>query len=485
MSRFFSYTFFVLLLLAACSMYVSAQPLTSDQTNAKAVRNKLAGIVRKKDLKAPFVLLTPNDLSSLSSRELGFIIQGGDPCETAVQINFGQTIKGELKSTDCRLDDGTYADFYVFQGTAGQQLRLDLSSTTFDTYLGLADETGSFVLEDDDGGGGPNSRIGAQLPQTGLYIVLANSVFPNSFGLYDLTLTEIIPCNYSIDPTNLTVPGTAGTYTFSIFAPLTCGWNAVSTNTDWLTVNSGSGFGDGSINFAVTPNGTESQRAGNIVVAGRNMRVTQDPIACVYSMSPQTVDLPAAGGDFQFTITTQDGCPYAAYENFSWISLSSEPRSGTRTITYTVTPNYGAERLGTITSQGNTLTVKQAGRNCVYDVSPTKIFASPLGETGAITVNTAAGCGWTVTSGISWLTLSQPAAHDGPGSVTYTAAPNNDNFGRSWSFEFIGGETIYIPVVQFGINYKTAFDFDGDGKADLSVFRPSDSTWYRSLSHDG
>ena len=71
-------------------------------------------------------------------------------------IIFGETINGSLSATDCQLPDLSYADFYLFHGTAGQQVTINLTSSAFDTYLGLANEAGTFVIEDNDGGGGTN-----------------------------------------------------------------------------------------------------------------------------------------------------------------------------------------------------------------------------------------------------------------------------------------------------------------------------------------
>jgi hypothetical protein len=131
----------------------------------------------------------------------------GDPCDEAEDIGFGQTRAGVLLSTDCNLPDGSYADFYIFNGTAGQQVTIDLTSVVFDTYLGLASIDGTFVVEDDDGGDGTNSRIIATLPSTGVYVVLANSVFPATSGDYFISLQSNPLCTVQLSPSSAEVPG--------------------------------------------------------------------------------------------------------------------------------------------------------------------------------------------------------------------------------------------------------------------------------------
>ncbi len=48
---------------------------------------------------------------------------------------------------------------------------------------------------------------------------------------------------------------------------------------------------------------------------------------------------------------------------------------------------------------------------------------------------------------------------------------------------------VYFAVVRYqggsNANIRTRFDFDGDRRADISVFRPSDSTWYLNQSTNG
>ncbi len=63
-------------------------------------------------------------------------------CGTTTPISCGQTIDGTLSSTDCRLDDGTAVDYYVFAGTNGETVTATLTSSDFAPILALVDPNG-------------------------------------------------------------------------------------------------------------------------------------------------------------------------------------------------------------------------------------------------------------------------------------------------------------------------------------------------------
>jgi hypothetical protein len=106
-------------------------------------------------------------------------------------ISCGQTMTDALTQTgSCFLDDNSYIDFYGFNGTAGQQVTITLTSSVFDTYLFLLDANAQSIAENDDISLGvdTNSRIIFTLPTTGVYFIGANSFEPQQFGAYSLTL---------------------------------------------------------------------------------------------------------------------------------------------------------------------------------------------------------------------------------------------------------------------------------------------------------
>jgi hypothetical protein len=110
-------------------------------------------------------------------------------CTTIGQITLGQTVNGTLAATDCTLpEDGTYVDYYVFQLSSSQNVRIDLESASFDAFLILFSTTRTPIAFDDDGGGGLNSRLTRQL-SAGVYVIAANSVEEGETGPYTLRLS--------------------------------------------------------------------------------------------------------------------------------------------------------------------------------------------------------------------------------------------------------------------------------------------------------
>ncbi len=96
---------------------------------------------------------------------------------------------GSLSANSLRLetDNSPYA-VHEISAVAGETFEITMESTDFDTYLLLFDPAGNLLAEDDDAGGGTNSRITFTAATSGTYVVYANSYGPDASGSYSLSV---------------------------------------------------------------------------------------------------------------------------------------------------------------------------------------------------------------------------------------------------------------------------------------------------------
>lgn len=117
-------------------------------------------------------------------------ITGSIPAPGQVgNIQLGTNMQGRLETGDQQMNDGTWADVWNFQGTAGQRIRIELRSEEFDTYVQLLDSRGSMLAEDDDALGNLDSMVEVVLSATGTFQIVVNNVSDERrAGIYTLTL---------------------------------------------------------------------------------------------------------------------------------------------------------------------------------------------------------------------------------------------------------------------------------------------------------
>ena len=105
----------------------------------------------------------------------------------AASLGPGQTVAGDLSTSDAQRRSGKYEDVFVIEGRRGQRVQIDLSSEAFDSYLVMTGPEGFNLANDDaEGSDALHSRIVVQFPADGAYRVHATTFRAGETGAYRL-----------------------------------------------------------------------------------------------------------------------------------------------------------------------------------------------------------------------------------------------------------------------------------------------------------
>jgi hypothetical protein len=113
----------------------------------------------------------------------------GPTTATAHPIEPNTEVTGTLDDNDPTGDDGSFYDYWTYEGHAGERLRITMSSEAFDTYVSIGKvQNGTFdeIASNDDGPEGTNSLLEVTLPTTGTYTIRAKALSGENSGAYKL-----------------------------------------------------------------------------------------------------------------------------------------------------------------------------------------------------------------------------------------------------------------------------------------------------------
>jgi hypothetical protein len=286
------------------------------------------------------------------------------------------------------------------------------------TWTAVSNASWVKVTEGQSGSGNGTVRL----------IVEANSGAPRTATVtiagHTFTLQQQGPdCRSSIAPTSQnTGPGTAE-IVVTVSAPDGCAWTSAS-QASWIAIaGGGSGAGNGSVRLTVESNRTTAARSGTATIAGQTFTVQQEALSCTYSITPTRHSAGRGSEDVRVSVSAQDGCPWTASGEPDWIAIAEgRTGSGNGSVRLLVQANNGAARTATLTIAGQPFTLEQAG--CLNSIKPRDYHSGRGPDNILIAVTAEAGCTWTATSSVSWVTVVEGAEGSGPGTVRLRVEPN-------------------------------------------------------------
>lgn len=167
---------------------IRGRPVTWSNPDATIADVSSTGLVRGRAPGGPITVTATSEGKSATS--LVRVAHAAELCPFVAPIELGTPTTGRLALGDCEFSlDESYVDVYEFTLPAPATVQIDMTSAELDSYVGLFEATGRFLGEDDNSGGGLNSRLVRDLV-AGKYRIWANTTLGATSGAYTLTVFQ-------------------------------------------------------------------------------------------------------------------------------------------------------------------------------------------------------------------------------------------------------------------------------------------------------
>ncbi len=317
---------------------------------------------------------------------------------------------------------------------------------------------------------------------------------PNNLQNYPvITFVRSLSASVAIEGTFNSAPNQ--TFTLEFFGNSSADASGFGEGRNFLgtaqVTTNGTGNATFSLNFGVTSattsnwvsaTATDSVNNTSEFSAARN-------ICADMRFSPTSILAPVGGISSNFVYLNSTGCAApTATGNTAWVTVNSVLGGQ---VNYTVAANTGPPRDALINvlynnGTGQSTASFQVSQNngCAYSINPsTQNFTGPGGGGSTNVTPTNSACGWSsVSNAPSWITITGGVSGTGNGTVSFTVAPNNTGVQRIGTIN-AAGQTLTIN--QSAVFGRAPFDFDGDARTDISIFRPSNGQWWLNRSTAG
>jgi hypothetical protein len=244
-------------------------------------------------------------------------------------------------------------------------------------------------------------------------------------------------CRYEVSQSTVAVDAAQHDVSVVLTAPDGCRWS-IRSDVAWIhNVAPSEGSGGATIRFTVVPNGAAA-RTGTVAIGDATVRVNQasrvgpapSPATCTYDVSPTRVTVGPAGEQVAIRVTALAGCTWVASSSTAWIGITSGASgAGNGSIQVAVIANIGNARTGTITVANRTIPIEQAAAaapSCSYRLADSTRNVGRDPEEFSVTMAAPAGCTWTVSSEVPWITVADGRNSAGSGDFRLAVSGNTD-----------------------------------------------------------